>query len=66
VGARADLEVGVRLAHPEPLDEAARERPVVVLAGVQDADGDPVGLLQGGDHRRRLDEVRSRPHDREH
>ena len=66
VGAGADAEVGVGLAHPEPLDEAARERPVVVLAGVQEPDRDPLGRLQRGDHRRRLDEVRPRAHDREH
>jgi hypothetical protein len=66
VGAGADLEVRVRLPHAEALDEPARERPVVVLAGMQDADGDPLGSLQRGDHGSCLDEVRSRPHDREH
>ena len=66
VGAGADAEVGVGLAHPEALDEAARERLVVVLARVQEPDRDPLGFLQRGDHRRRLDEVRPRPHDREH
>ena len=66
VGPRADAEVGVGLAHPEPLDEPAREGLVVVLARVQEADRDPLGLLQRGDHRSRLDEVRPRAHDREH
>ena len=42
------------------------ERLVVVLARMQEPDRDPVGFIQRGDHRRRLDEVRPRPHDREH
>ena len=66
VGAGADLEVGVGLAHSEALDEPSRECPVVVLARVQHADRDPLGFLERGDHRSGLDEVRSRPHHREH
>ena len=65
VAARADAEVGVGLAHLEALDEPAGEGLVVVLARVQEADRDPLGLLQRGDHRSRLDEVRPRSHDRE-
>ena len=56
----------VGLAHPELLDESAGEGLVVVLAGVEEAERDPLGLIQGGDHRSRLDEVRPRPHHREY
>jgi len=66
VAAGADLEVRVRLAHPQPLDEAARESPIVMLSCVQDTDRGPLGAFQRRDHGRRLDEVRSRPHDREY
>ena len=66
VGARADAEVGIRLAHLEALDESPGERLVVVLARMQEPDRDPVGLIQRGDHRSRLDEVGPRPHDGEY
>ena len=66
VGARADAEVGIRLAHLEALDESPGERLVVVLARVQEPDRDPLGLIQRGDHRRRLDEVGTRPDDGEY
>jgi hypothetical protein len=62
MGPRAHLQHVVRGRHPELLEEDLRHQPVVVLAGVDDR----VAALgqagaQGGDHRRRLDEVRPGP-----
>jgi hypothetical protein len=66
MGAGSDPEVGVGLGHAEVLDEAAGQRPVVVLAGVQQPYRDPVDSLKGLDDRGGLDEVRPRSDHREH
>ncbi len=64
--ARADAEVVGRLRQAELLQERAGQRAVVVLARVQDLDGD-VGLrAQGVADRCDLDEVRPRADDDHH
>jgi hypothetical protein len=59
VAAGADAQVGVGLGHPEPLDEPARQRLVVVLAGVQQPHVDAVARAERLDHGRHLHEVRA-------
>ena len=52
-------------AHPEPLDEAVRERAVVVLAGVEQAHVDALALVERRDDGRHLHEVGPRADDGE-